>query len=148
MTQSPFFLGVHLGLNAALDTWAKMIPKYKSAARQVASMGLGLAPAMGFYNMLVHSQLHYRAQLFPIHKLIADADNWAIQLAAKGPFNATSSPALRSMKRTLGFKVEALDIRTTALVAPAAHRGTPTHPAPRTSPPPRAPRPRMQQRLR
>ena len=107
------YLGIFLGFDAMSLNWDAVCPDFVATAKFIGSLDCGLTTKISLYNMLAISKLSYVATFFPPTRAALLAENRAVQLVSKGPWNAFP-PRRLSPSSCLGFPINAV---TSALFA-------------------------------
>ena len=104
------YLGIFLGNDSIRANWTPVIHEYLATSKFIASLDCGLLTKISLYNMLSISKLSFVASFFAPNKDALCAENRALQLLARGPWNAIPANMLKHVKQ-IGMPAQATDLR-------------------------------------
>jgi hypothetical protein len=110
------YLGIQVGLDCHSSNWENVISDYLSTSRFIASLDCGLLTKLSLYNMIAISKLSYVASFIPPNPAALRAENRALQLLCRGPWNAIPPALLKSVK-AIGIPVQAVDLRILSIAS-------------------------------
>ena len=110
------YLGIFLGQNHVDCNWEAALLDYLDTAKFISLLDCGLLTKISLYNMLAISKLSFVASFVPPNLAAKRAESRALQILARGPWNALH-PGLLKGARSLGMPSQASDLQTLSLAA-------------------------------
>ena len=110
------YLGMFLGPECADINWDHVLCDFLVTARFISSLDCGLLTKISLYNMLAISKLSYVASFLPPNVSVLKAENRALQLLCRGPWNAIPPSLLKSV-RAIGMPSQATDLTVLSIAA-------------------------------
>jgi len=104
------YLGILLGDDAIALNWSNVCPEFIDTARFIGSLDCGMVTKVSLYNMLAISKLSFVASFFQPDKSALRAENRAIQLLTRGPWNAMPPSMMKALK-SIGLPTQIRDLK-------------------------------------
>ena len=110
------YLGVFLGFNVHDLNWSGPVRSFINVVKVISFLECGVLTKIALYNMLAISKLGYVATFFAPTASVFKAEDRALQLLLKGPWNAIPGRIMKNLKQ-FGFPIEARDLSALASAA-------------------------------